>query len=380
LRVLYQCNAFLPSVIGGTEILSYNLVKELGRRGHEVLVVTGRAKSDAPGRQTLDGLTLVRLEFDAAVASRRLPALLRSNGSVAELAGSFQPDILHLNDTGLGSIFFLRGGATGYAPRILTFHSPIRPPDKLGLQGRMAKDVDQIIAVSQANLDATVAAMPWAQSKTSLILNALPLPNIKPAALQFAPPLLLCLGRLFREKGFDVAIRAYAHLLKGGSTAKLTIAGNGPEKSNLESLARDLGVGENIDFINWVSPDCVPSLINTATLVLIPSTWPEPFGLVALQAAQMGRPAIASAVGGLPEIIAHGQTGLLIERKNERVLADAIETLLSDPALAVRLGMNAFNKVQEKFNFGGLVDAYELAYATAQNLSGRRPRNGEWVA
>ena len=70
MRVLFQCNGFLPSSIGGTEVLSYYVVRELSRRGHEILVVTEPTKSDALGAQTFDGLNLIRVKFDAAMASR----------------------------------------------------------------------------------------------------------------------------------------------------------------------------------------------------------------------------------------------------------------------------------------------------------------------
>ena len=366
MRILYQCCGFLLSMIGGAEVLSYHLVKELSRRGHEVLIVAPCVGSDREGHQTYDGLDLVRLDFDVALASRNFTVLRGVSERVAELVRTFEPDILHLNDVWLGSFFFRRGGATENLPRILTIHGDIRRAGKNGLQARLAADADRVVAVSHAHCDAAMAVMPEVRNKMSVILNALPLPTLLPADLPLAPPVLLCIGRMHMIKGFDVAIRAFAHLSNRGINARLTIAGNGPEKKKLEYLARDLGVAGQVEFTGWVLPDCVPSLINTATMVLMPSRWPEPFGLVALQAAQMGRPIISSAIGGLPEIVEHGLTGLLVGPDDEHSLADAIQDLLSDAPRAKRLGENARQRAREKFDFGAFVDAYERIFAEAK--------------
>ena len=380
MRVLYQCNGFLLSTIGGAEVLSYHLMKELSRRGHEILVVAPRGESDPPGRQTYDGLDLVRLDFDVAMASRSLVALRDVSETVAGLVQSFRPDILHLNDAWLTSFFFLRGGATGNLPRVLTLHSAIRPAGKDGLQARLAADAERVVAVSEAQHDAAAAAMPMVRSKLSVIRNALPPPKIPPADLPLAPPVLLCVGRLLADKGFDLAIGALAQLRDRGIVAKLTIAGNGPEKHNLEALGRDLGIADQLKFVDWVMPERVPHLINTATVVLMPSRWPEPFGLGALQAAQMGRPTIAAAVGGLPEVVEHGVTGLLVAPDDDHALADAIQALLSDAPLARRLGANAHRRAVQSFDFQALVDAYERVFAEARELGAHGRHDGDMVA
>ena len=369
MRILYQCNGFLLSTIGGVEVLSYHLLKELRRRGHEILVVTGRAKSDLSGPQTFNGLDLVRLDFDGAAASRNLLTLRGVKTVLAELVSSFRPDILHLNDALLSSFFFLRGGATGDLPRVLTLHSPIRPAGKDGLQAHLAADADRIVTVSLAQYDAAAAAMPALRGKMSMIRNALPVPNLPPADLPFAPPVLLCIGRLRSDKGFDLAIRAFARLRDRGIVARLTVAGDGPEKNRLEAFARDLGVDGEVEFIGWVMPDQVAPLINKATLVVMPSRWPEPFGLVAMQAAQMGRPVVACAVGGLPEVVEHGLTGLLVTPDDEHAMADAIADILADAASARRLGESARQRAQERFDFSAVVDAYESVFVEAREAA-----------
>jgi glycogen(starch) synthase len=365
-RVLYQTNGFLLSTIGGVEVLSYHLLKELRRRGHDVLLLTGRELSDPLGAQTFDGIDIVRLDFDYAVASRNLVVLRGAKTTIAGIVGDFRPDVLHLNDTLLSSFLFLRGGATGDLPRLLTLHSPIRPAGKDGLQARLAADADRIVTVSRAQYDDAAATMPALRGKMSIIPNALPWSDLPPTGLPLAPPVLLCIGRMRSDKGFDLAIRMFARLRDRGVAAKLVMAGDGPDKGMLEALARRLGLAGHVEFPGWVAPDRVLSMINTSTLVVMPSRWPEPFGLVALQAAQMGRPVVACGVGGLPEVVEHERTGLLVPADNEPAMAEAVERMLSDPASVKRMGEQARRRARDKFDFPALVDAYEHIYREMQ--------------
>lgn len=158
------------------------------------------------------------------------------------------------------------------------------------------------------------------------------------------------------------------------------IAGNGPEKDNLEVMVGALEIASHVTFLDWVTPDRVPDLLNDATAVVMPSRWPEPFGLVALQAAQMGRPVIASAIGGLPEIVDHGTTGLLVESCNEIALADAIEMVVSNEETARRLGAAARKRAIDVFDFDALASAYERVYTETVSACVGRGHSREQVA
>jgi glycosyltransferase involved in cell wall biosynthesis len=121
-----------------------------------------------------------------------------------------------------------------------------------------------------------------------------------------------------------------------------------------------------------VKPDEITALINTSSIVLMPSRWREPFGLVALQAAQMSRPVVASAVGGLMEIVDHERTGYLVPSEDEEAWADAIARLISQPVLAQNLGQQARKRIQEKFSFDRMVDAYLGIMAEARKSTSAR--------
>jgi glycogen(starch) synthase len=207
----------------------------------------------------------------------------------------------------------------------------------------------------------------------SIVHYGLPIPDTSPSGIPFGSVKLLGVGRLIVDKGFDLAIRALALLRRWGVDAGLAIAGRGPEEGNLKALALQLDLSAHVDFLGWVAPDRVPALIDASTIVLMPSRWPEPFGLVALQAAQMGRPAIVSDVGGLPEVVDHGQTGIAVKPDDEHALAIAIQRLSADRGEVRRLGANARRRAIASFDFNTMVDRYESLFreTLAARASGR---------
>src|SRR4029077_4031681 len=164
----------------------------------------------------------------------------------------------------------------------------------------------------------------------------------------FDPPRLLCLGRLVAEKGFDSAMTAFALVRNRLPSARLVIAGDGPERSKLQQQTIELGLADSVEFVGSVPPETAAHLIDEATLVVMPSRL-EGFGLVALEAALMARPVVAARVGGLPEVVLHEQTGLLVEHEDHEDLAEAITLLLDHPRTATMFGEAAQRRAKEVF-------------------------------
>jgi glycosyltransferase involved in cell wall biosynthesis len=146
----------------------------------------------------------------------------------------------------------------------------------------------------------------------------------------------------------------------------LIIAGDGPERWVLERQAAELNLTGVVDFVGWVSPDKVPELINAATIVIIPSRW-EGLPLVALEAASMARPIVATQISGLSEIVLHQQTGLLVDPEDTVGLAGAIALLLIHPEQAAQMGRAGRSRVQELFSWEHCVDAYDALYRKLRN-------------
>ena len=148
-------------------------------------------------------------------------------------------------------------------------------------------------------------------------------------------PRLLCIGRLIPIKGHLVLLRALAQARARVPGVTLDVAGRGPLEPALKSYARELGLGDAVRFLGFVSP--VQKAIEDSAIVVVPSLG-EGFGMVALEAMERARPVIASAVGGLPEIVADGETGLIVPSADADALAEAIVALAGDLSRASVMG------------------------------------------
>ena len=157
-----------------------------------------------------------------------------------------------------------------------------------------------------------------------------------------AQPTLLFLGRMTNLKGGDVLIRAFAEAQKLlNSSLRLVMAGDGPARTAWEELAKSLDV--QAEFSGWVAGAARSNLLAEAHLLAVPSIWPEPFGLVGLEAARNGTASIAFDLGGINQWLKDGVNGLLVrgERADWRILGRALADAFRDPRRLVALGQRA---------------------------------------
>ena len=199
------------------------------------------------------------------------------------------------------------------------------------------------LAANTRDIVRWIIAQGWPADRVHYLPNfAADLADAAPAELP-APPgaaRLLAMGRLHRNKGFDVALRALALL----PAAHLSIAGEGPERGALESLARELGVADRVAFLGWRS-DIGPML--KAADIFVCSSRHEPLGNIVLEAWSAGRPVAAAAAQGPSELIEDGETGLLSPIEDAEALARNVAALIADPQRAARIaqqGRAAFER------------------------------------
>jgi glycosyltransferase involved in cell wall biosynthesis len=159
-------------------------------------------------------------------------------------------------------------------------------------------------------------------------------------------PRLLCIGRLIPVKGHLVLLRALAQARARERDLVLEIAGQGPLEPALKAYAKELGLSGAVRFLGYVSP--IQAAIEGAAAVVVPSLG-EGFGMVALEAMERGRPVIASDVGGLPEIVADGETGFVVPAGDAEALADAMVALASDLPRAGAMGEAGRRRALESF-------------------------------
>lgn len=161
------------------------------------------------------------------------------------------------------------------------------------------------------------------------------------------PRVVVAPGRLVREKGFDLFIDAMTQVPRPW---RAIIAGDGMERAALERHAAASGVGESIEFAGWQDEHSMAALYRRASLVAVPSRWPEPSGIVGLEAMAAGRPVVAFAVGGIPEWLDHGVTGLLAPPHDTSSLAQSIARLFDDASTSAAMGAAGRARVASAFS------------------------------
>lgn len=368
MRVLYWTQLFWP-YIGGVEVLGARLLVSLRARGHELQVVTSHGALELPDEEEFEGIPVHRLPFETALSGQDLGSMTAALQRVAVLKREFRPDLTHVNLTDASVFFHLQTGSAWPTRTLLTTRVAMTHAVAGGdtLLGRSLRAADWVTTNSSAMLADLHRLVPEIRDRSSLIYNGLEMPSLEPVPLPFDPPVLMCLGRLVESKGFDLAVAAMPTLLKEEPDLRLVLAGDGPVGPDLVRQAESLGVAEAVTFPGWVQPEAVAELMNGATLVIVPSRWPEAFGLVALQAAQMSRPVVAAGVGGLPEVVAHGETGLIVEAEDVQGLVAAVSSLLAEPEWAEALGRKGRDRAGELFGWDAHVDAYDTLYRRLQN-------------
>lgn len=182
--------------------------------------------------------------------------------------------------------------------------------------------------------------------------------------------LLLGLGRLHRDKGFDIALKAVARL----PGAHLAIAGSGPEEAALRSLAAELGVADRAHFLGWRRD---AGALLAACDIFLCSSRGEPLGNMVLEAWSASRPVVALAAAGPTELIAQNESGIVTPLEDDAALAAALARVLADPAFARRLAMAGRQRFERDFMQASVLATWQrlferlVAEKSRQNLRQR---------
>ena len=304
MRILFSSYAFRPSV-GGIETVSEILVEEFIAAGHEVELVT-----ETPG----DVFGETRYRINRSPSLKELRRLLQSS------------DVFFQNNISLRSLL----PALLFRKRTILVHQTwIRNErGKIGWNGRFKR-----MLLGRVTNVAISGALARDISRKSVII-----PNpYRDELFRIVPGIerdrtLVFVGRLVSDKGVDVLLRALAQLQRDELKPNLTIVGAGPELANLSALARELNLQDQVSFAGQKKDEELVRLLNQHRIMVIPSRWAEPFGVVALEGIACGCAVIGSEGGGLKEAI--GPCGITFENGNERSLADALKRLLQDEELA----------------------------------------------
>ena len=178
--------------------------------------------------------------------------------------------------------------------------------------------------------------------------------------------LVLLIGRLVYEKGFQFALEALPEIIERLPNTRFVVAGSGTHEQELRRQAEELGLMEHGTFVGWIGDDVLHSLYRIADVCVVPSIY-EPFGLVALEAMASSCPCIVADTGGLREVVPHDEVGLRFRARDPVSLAEMTVRVLDDAKLCRRLTAEAFEHLR-RFDWGDVAERTAAVYA---ELSGR---------
>lgn len=367
---------------GGQNVHVAQLSLALARRGHSVVVYTRADRADLlPGVSMASGVHVEHVVAGPQEQIEKDALLPYMPAFAAELARRWRrerPDLVHAH-------FWMSGLAATEAaalislPVVQTFHAlgtvkrrwqPLTdtsPDSRIGIERRVARSVDRIIATCTDEVH-ELSALGACKADIDVVPCGVDTELFRPppeVTAENRPPRLLALGRLVARKGIEDVVRALARIPR----AELLVVGGpdpsevdaDPEVHRLRAVARHVGVADRLRFTGRIARAQLPSVIASCDL-LVAAPWYEPFGIAPLEAMACGLPVVASSVGGMLDTVLDGSTGLLVEPGNVGALAAAISGLLDDPARRRRMSELAVRRVRQFYTWDVVAARTEQSY------------------
>jgi len=313
------------------------------------------------GGQPLDGIDTVTLP-----RCSRLSYFTSLPKAVAA-ARAFKPDLVHVHSA---AGFGLWGWGAGLHPMVVSVWGsdvvdfPSNPWRRVYLR-RVLHSADAVTATSRYLSDVTTKLCPQSENRLHIIPFGVEIPPslVAPPEGRFA----LCAIKAHKPVyGLDHLIRALAKVIEAIPDTHLTIAGSGPSTLELKSLAQRLGLDPYISFPGELPPHEGVRLLQRSHLMVMPSLR-EAFGVAALEASAAGRAVVATQVGGVPEVVRDGETGLLVSPGDVGALAEAIIKLGRDRATLYRMGEAGRRFVQADYTWQNSLDTMLTLYEKLLN-------------
>jgi glycosyltransferase involved in cell wall biosynthesis len=230
---------------------------------------------------------------------------------------------------------------------------------------------DLIVLPSNTYRKKFLEAFPGVQDKTIFIHNGINPEQFRPSEVQPErienKRYILCVAELQEYKGIDVLLHAARQLFTEDPSLTLVLAGDGPMRAELVSLASTLGISNQTRFLGTQGVIEITRLMHGCETLVLPSRM-EPFGIVLIEAMACKKPVVASAVGGIPEIVDHEISGILVEPENPQALADGLRRVLSSGEFRSTLGENGYATVMERFCSMHNGAAYQKAFESVLGL------------
>jgi glycosyltransferase involved in cell wall biosynthesis len=342
MRILIVCESYLS--IGGVAEVVDSLAGAFIRMNHQVAVVSHPFEFAAGGRATRAAVEhfAIRIPRVQPVTWRHPERLFRRrrSGELLSLLRQWRPNVANFHEPLWERIpaAFEACRAAG-VPVVLTLHDLVNENTPAKSAARAINWANSVSFVSSATKSSFVPIAGPAQGGV-VIINGVDCDAAAHAAALVRPrPYLLCAARInLRHKAMDVLVEAFGLIANDYPELDLLITGDGTDRDALVRMVESLGLGRRIALIGVRSREELWSLYKGATLFAMPSHKPEGLGLAFLEAMACGRAVIGTNSGGTPEIVGHGDTGLLMERNEPGEVAAALRRLLENPEERQRMG------------------------------------------
>lgn len=373
MKILLVTSSFFP-VLGGLQEAVSQLAKEFQAMGHDVAVVTNRYPRNLKRYEIIEGIPVARMLFPGFYLASLNPQRIMKfcAGLILGFVNYFRlllllkrkrPDVVNIHFLGSPAPIAMTASKLLGIRCVISLHGDDVEglPHRSGIDRWLFKKTltasDYVTACSRYLLDKAKKMVPVIEKKSLAIHNGIKTEefrNIKP--YKHTRPYVFAAGRFVYKKGMDVLLAAYRSALDKGLDVDLILAGDGPEREKLLSMAADLGLSflerasnkkcaveikvghANTVFWGRATRDEMKSLMKGCEVFVIPSRL-EPFGIVAMEAFAAGKKVVASRTGGLPEIVQEGINGYLARVDDVEDLAFGIRKAVLEKSDGVPMDM-----------------------------------------
>jgi glycosyltransferase involved in cell wall biosynthesis len=401
-RILVLSDTFPPHNLGGAGEVAHLVSREYAARGCEVLVITGAPRIGTAGEGLVDGLRVRRVWAPVAAPLRLHTSLFHpiAMAQVRRAAARFRPDVVHAHNVHERLSFGSLGAArAGGAPLVLTSHDYLlfcltkylcsggdvrysanpetcphckhirRVPARNAVVRRIVERHVAAIACISAAQREVLERNGFAEVPREVVHNGISpsVPSFDAVQIQDfrarhgidERPLVFFGGRISGAKGGDQLLRATI-AARRRVDCQLAIAGDRPQYFAVaKRIAAEEGLpADALRILGWLEREQLDLAFAACAVSATPSVYPDPFNLMNLRAMAQGKPVVGTPYGGTPEIVVHGETGLIADPWDPEAFGEALATLLLDPERARTMGEAGRRRLEERFTLDRQAERY----------------------
>lgn len=362
LRVLHVVPGYTPAQ-GGIETLVDGLGPQLrADLGIESSILAPRRWRERPDGFVSHGMPVESVDIpNDHSGETTVQPIVRMFAGVRRAIECQAPDVIHSHGIGHLLVATVRVARSMGLPIVFHIHGNIHA-EILESQARVLREAGVIIAVSQPAADSVRDVIGF-HGDLRVIDNGIPQPT--KAWEHLRSNRIVMVGRFESNKGFDHGFAAVARLIVDIPDVEVTVVGVGEALIELQDVAHGLGIADRVHFVGRCSRERTRELMAQSSVVLIPSLTIEGFSLVAAEAAFLGVPVVAYRTGGLSSTVIDGESGLLVDTGDIDGLATALQRVLRDPELALRLSAGAQHHAEAAFSIRSFAQRIAGVYADA---------------